>query len=388
MRVRGLLCVLLLALGPSCAQPRASIEGLHRVFRVPYTGGSRLAFDGRYVYAGQFNGTTRHYQSPDNGGVRIVDSTTTPPTVVATIDCPGFDNDVAVIRPGLLALGYSVSTCGPGGDGVTFYDVTDAAHPRKAGTVKIEQQHTITPLPGTPYLFVSPGGVVVKDPESGRQVGTPNETVIDVTDAAAPRVVATFPARQNGCHDVAFARVSSGLVGLCSGGDGVELWDMADPLRPKVIGSLDDPDVSFAHGVAVSDDGSLLVLNDQSHEEHTCDGRSRAGAIGLYDITDVAHPRKIGHFSPPRGRRHKAKFLDGTAAWCASHQVFFVPGEKRLVVTWYSGGTSLLDVSDPAAPREVAHYREPDSIAWTAQWYAGRIWVNDMSRGLEVLEPV
>jgi hypothetical protein len=386
MNSRVAALALLLVTLPSCGPAEGSTSGLRPALRIPYAGGTRLAFDGRYVYAGQFNGSTQHGQLPRNGGVHIVDSAASPPKLVATIKCAGFDNDVAIVRPGLLALGYTESTCGAGGSGVSLYDVTDPAHPRRAGMLGVEQAHTITPLPGTPYLYVSPGGLVIRNRDTGRQAGSENETVVDVTDPAHPRVAATFPVGEQGCHDVSFARLPSMLVGVCSGGDGVELWDMADPLRPKAIATIDDPDVSFAHGVAISEDGKLLVVNDQSHVEHTCDGRSRAGAIGFYDISDVTRPRKVGYFSPPRGSRAKADFDDGTAAWCSSHQVSFVPGTRHLVVTWYSGGTSLLDVADPARPGELAHYRAADSLAWSAQWFAGRIWVNDMRRGLEVLE--
>src|SRR5262245_10205700 len=130
--VRGgrlLVLVLAAAVLPGCAQPRGSVAGLRPVVRIRYSGGTRLAFDGRYVYAGQFNGTTQHDQHPGDGGVRIVDSAASPPRLVATIHCPGYDNDVALVRHGLLALGYHQSTCGPGADGVTFYDVHDPTQP-------------------------------------------------------------------------------------------------------------------------------------------------------------------------------------------------------------------------------------------------------------------
>jgi hypothetical protein len=71
-------------------------EDIDLVFNDPYINGTDLAFDGKYVYAGQLATS----QNPQ-GGVRIYDvSDPDEPEQVAFIDCPGNQNDVAVVEPG------------------------------------------------------------------------------------------------------------------------------------------------------------------------------------------------------------------------------------------------------------------------------------------------
>lgn len=59
-----------------------------------------------------------------------------------------------------------------------------------------------------------------------------------------------------------------------------------------------------------------------------------------------------------------------------------------LISSWYSGGVEVLDVSDPAVPEVVAEYRPDDSLAYGVDYFNGRIYVNDIDRGLEILELV
>jgi hypothetical protein len=57
------------------------------------------------------------------------------------------------------------------------------------------------------------------------------------------------------------------------------------------------------------------------------------------------------------------------------------PKKYIAVSSYYSGGISAVDFSDPAAPKEIGHYLmlpggiNPDS--WSAYWYNGRVYTND-----------
>lgn len=63
-----------------------------------------------------------------------------------------------------------------------------------------------------------------------------------------------------------------------------------------------------------------------------------------------------------------------------------MPGTRNLVISWFSGGSSVLDLGDPAVPEEIAYYMPDDAVAWTAHWYDGHVPINDMARGFEMLE--
>jgi hypothetical protein len=70
-----------------------------------------------------------------------------------------------------------------------------------------------------------------------------------------------------------------------------------------------------------------------------------------------------------------------------------VPGRDIMVQSWYQGGISIFDWTDPAHPKEIAYFdRGPmDSSkmvsggTWSAYWYNGNIYSSEMSRGLDVL---
>jgi hypothetical protein len=64
----------------------------------------------------------------------------------------------------------------------------------------------------------------------------------------------------------------------------------------------------------------------------------------------------------------------------------FVGKTRTAVISWYTGGTSLVDFSNPSLPEEVAYLRADDSDSWSSYWFDGRIWINDLRRGIDVLE--
>lgn len=379
--VLALLASLLPGTPTHAAEDRTA--NLTVTMRLPYAGGTELATDGRYVYAGQFNGRFDRDELPRQGGVRIFDTQADPPRLVGSIPCAGTDMDVAIVRPGLLVVGHHRSACGVRGNGVTTFDVSDPRRPKRLGTVGVPSSHTLTALPGTSYVYVSPGGL-------GNGFGV--TSIVDVTDARRPRVAKYVRPDWMGCHDTTFARNLAGtLLGVCTGGDGVRIWDMSDPLAPAELSYIspdDNPELFFAHGAAISPDGTLLVVNDEAYGGHSCDGTAAYGGYGslhLYDITVPASPAYVGAIRPPRGA---VPFGSPTKvqSWCTSHQLNFAPNSRRLVNAWFSGGVSVWDLTVPHLPREEAHYVGQGAVAWTAHWFGDRIWVNDMARGVEVLE--
>ncbi|HWL37688.1 MAG TPA: hypothetical protein VNQ77_15990 [Frankiaceae bacterium] len=387
--MRRVLPVLLLALlAPAHAPAQAAAEdrtpNITGLYRLPYTGGTELTSDGRYVFAGQWNGRTNRYEYPRQGGVRIFDSKVWPPKLVGTIKCAGTDMDVAVVRPGLLAIGHHYSACGVRGNGITLFDVKNPAKPKRLSTLAVPSAHTLTAVPGANVLYVSPGG-------TGSANGL--TTVVDVSDAKRPKVRAYIRPDFWGCHDVTFATSVAGKpIGVCTGLEGITIWDMANPISPKVLSTVAAEDevtgdyIQFAHGSAVSPDGGLLVVNDEAYSGHRCDGKDeeQAGSLHLYDISAPGQPVFLGRIVPPRGRtKASGRWVE---TWCTSHQLNFMPGSRRLVNAWFTGGVSVWDLTVPVAPREEAHYVGNGAITWSAHWFGDRIWVNDMARGFEVLE--
>ena len=45
----------------------------------------------------------------------------------------------------------------------------------------------------------------------------------------------------------------------------------------------------------------------------------------------------------------------------------------------------MVDFEDPTLPEEVAYFRAEDSDSWSSYFYDGRIWINDLNRGIDVI---
>ena len=56
------------------------------------------------------------------------------------------------------------------------------------------------------------------------------------------------------------------------------------------------------------------------------------------------------------------------------------------MVSWYTGGTSVVDFADPTFPKEVAYFQPDDTDVWSSYYFDGYIYTNDLQRGIDVLE--
>jgi hypothetical protein len=360
---------------PSEAPGVNKTDNLVSLGRIPYEGATEIAFDGPYAYATQMDGHLDRGENPDQGGIHIIDIRRARPRQVGFLHCPGNDNDVAVVGRGLVALGYHASVCAPG-QGLLMADVSNPRRPRVLGSVIVDSSHTITAYPGKPIVYISPGGLAY--------AGGP-EQIVDVSDPHHPKVVATYSNNPNGCHDLSFHITKQSQLAFCAGLTEVQVWDVSDPLKPATIAHIANPLIEYPHYAEASPDGTTLVINDEAFVEHECNtGASPTGAVWTYDISDPTAPSLLGHFSPPRGEPGVGTEAGWVSTWCTSHQFSFTP-DGNLVVPWFTGGTSMLDLSDPTAPKETGYFQPDDAIAYSSQYRNGRIYLSDMNRGFEVL---
>src|SRR5690606_8863275 len=81
---------------------------------------------------------------------------------------------------------------------------------------------------------------------------------------------------------------------------------------------------------------------------------------------------------------------------CVAHNGSLLPitGRNVMVQSWYEGGVSVFDFTDPKNPVEIAYFdRGPlDAIrmvgggTWSVYWYNGVLVSSEMMRGLDILE--
>ncbi|HVE90738.1 MAG TPA: hypothetical protein VNE62_00340 [Actinomycetota bacterium] len=383
-RAAAALVAVLAAAGQMSAGAAEPVKtpNVTRTASYPYVGGSEITFDGDYVYAGYINGRIyRDERGYDNqGGVLIFDVSDGEFTKVGELSCPGNDNDVMVVRPGLLAISHHRSRCNfaaRGGNGIYLADVSNPRQPRVISQLAIPSAHTLTVHPTGDFIYVSPGGLAN---DNGWQ------TVVDVSDPSRPFVASRFLPSVTGCHDMSFHLTQQRQLAFCAGAGEIQTWDVSNPVNPVTIGRIMNPAIQFPHNAVVSPSGDKLVVNDEAFGIHDCTtGTSLYGSLWIYDIRVPEAPVLAGRIAPPATRSGVGNYVEYVGTWCTAHNYNFVPGTNLVVSSWFTGGTTVHDITNPLLPELVASYMPDDGLAYTAHWYRDRIYVNDKFLGMEVL---
>ncbi|MEU6058911.1 hypothetical protein [Streptomyces sp. NPDC047097] len=379
---------------------------------------SDLAFQGRYAFAGNYD------------GFRIFDiRNPAKPRTVAQVLCPGSQNDISVSGD-LLFLSTDSSrsddscssTTQPATEknsweGVKVFDISDIRNPRYVAAVETacgSHTHTLVPERRNVYVYVSSyapnatfpdcqpphDGISVikvprKAPHQAKLVGFPVLFPGEGPDGGGNPGAPTNPGvtKTTGCHDLTVLPGKDLAAGACMG-DGI-LFSIADPERPKVIDRVQD-NVNFAfwHSATFNQKADKVVFTDElgGGGAPTCNAEvgPNRGADGIYDIKGRGDKRKLVFRSYFKIDRHQADTEN-----CVAHNGSLIPvkGKDLMVQAWYQGGISVWDFTDSAKPKEIAYFeRGPLSTtqlvtggSWSAYYYNGHIYSNDMAKGFDVL---
>jgi len=197
------------------------------------------------------------------------------------------------------------------------------------------------------------------------------------------------PADTNQCHDITVYSAIGLAAGACSG-NGL-LLDIKDPVHPKRVDAVNDPNYSYWHSASFSNDGSKVVFTDEWGGG--LGARCRAtdpnkwGADAIFNLKDD----KLSLAS-----YYKMPAAQSDTENCVAHNgsLIPVPGRDIEVQAWYQGGISVMDFTDAAHPMEIAYFdRGPIDTKtlilggdWSAYWYNGYIYGSEIARGLDVLK--
>lgn len=191
------------------------------------------------------------------------------------------------------------------------------------------------------------------------------------------------------CHDITVYSAIGLAAGACSG-NGL-LLDIKDPVHPKRVDAVNDPNYSYWHSASFSNDGTKVVFTDEW-----------GGGLGARCRQN--DPNKWGADAIFRLADDKLSFADyykmpaaqGDTENCVAHNgsLIPVPGRDIEVQAWYQGGVSVMDFTDPAKPFEIAYFDrgpiDPKVLVlggeWSAYWYNGHIYASEIARGLDVFE--
>jgi len=373
-----------------------------------------LAFQGRYAFAGNYDGFVIYDISRPQS-----------PKIVSQVLCPGSQNDVSVSGD-LLFLSTDSSrsddSCNSTAqspevkeswEGIKVFDISDKRNPKYVAAVETacgSHTHTLVPDRKDVYVYVSSyfpdesfpdcrpphdGISIVKVPRRAPEEAAVVDFPVLFPDGGNPgppqNPVAMVPT--TGCHDItAFPKLRI-AAGACMG-DGI-LMDISDPAAPRVIDRVqDNENFAFWHSATFSEDGRKVVFTDElgGGGGATCNAEvgDKRGANGIYHITGRGDDRKLVFKSYFKIPRHQADTEN-----CVAHNGSLIPvkGRDIMVQAWYQGGVSVWEFTDSTRPREIGYFeRGPlaDSTAiggsWSAYYYNGHIYSNDIQKGFDVLK--
>src|SRR3984893_454154 len=310
--------------------------------------------------------------------------------------------------------------------GVRIFDISDIKNPKQVAAVQTcrgSHTHTLVQDPNDKqnvYIYVSGTSFVRQQEElAGCSGETPDKDpntalfridVIKVPVAApqgakvvsSPRVFidprtgainglnnggthgkkgAEKPADTDQCHDITVYSAIGLAAGACSG-NGIVL-DIKDPVHPKRVDAVNDPNYSYWHSASFSNDGTKVVFTDEW-----------GGGLGAR--CRVNDPNKWGADAIFRLKDDKLSFASyyklpaaqGDTENCVAHNgsLIPVPGRDIEVQAWYQGGISVMDFTDAAHPIEIAYFDrgpiDPKTLVlggdWSAYWYNGYIYGSEI----------
>jgi hypothetical protein len=112
------------------------------------------------------------------------------------------------------------------------------------------------------------------------------------------------------------------------------------------------------------------------------DGR---GGLRIFDISDPAHPVELSRFATADTNKE-----DPNGMWTVHNPEF---QGKMLYASWYNDGVRALDLSQPAAPREIGYWVGEDAPAgappvniWGVLPHGDLVLASDMNYGLYILK--
>mgnify|MGYP000106119179 CR=1 FL=1 len=116
------------------------------------------------------------------------------------------------------------------------------------------------------------------------------------------------------------------------------------------------------HYVTVDEDAQIMAEGGESWDIEN-DGSGGPSGITIYDISDKSDPQRLAHVDAPASDNNS---LRSGATETTSHN-FDIHGD-RLYASWYQGGVTIHDISDPTNPERIAWWADTDERSfWTAQ---------------------
>ncbi len=238
--------------------------------------------------------------------------------------------------------------------------------------------------------------IVQKRGGSGAATGADSAALRAGLPALVARMIGEDPSAGAGprpgptqCHDIT-VYPARGLAGGACEGYGL-LLDIRNPANPIRIDAVADSNVSYWHSATFNNDGTQVLFTDEwgggGQPKCRATDRKEWGANAIFTI--VAGRMQFRSY-------YKLPAAQANNEVCVAHNgsLIPIPGRDVMVQSWYEGGISIFDWTDPKNVREIAFWdRGPSTTtglaeagSWSVYWYNGVMVSSEISRGLDILE--
>ena len=386
-RIAILLVVALTALGATITEsvadrsapaPTGTGEGLTYVKNIEYGFGTDMelaTIDGRdYAFAGSAAPVAQ------GGGLHVIDITD-PANArqVAWLKCSVYQADIQISHDQKTVIMASDDRGSPESClmvaklGFLTIDISDPTNPRAIGMADIPLgSHNVTAHPTKPYVY-----------NSDSELTGPGEIQIwSIADPANPVLVNSVLSAPHSPHDISFNE--EGTMAVTAAVSHFDIFDTTDPENPVLTFTDQCPGCSITHDAKFTPDGTHIFIGDEAGggAPFPCPG----GALYAYEITGnpvTPLPVLVGTYEPV-----VVASAQGGVGACTAHVFEISPDSKRIVISWYTAGTRLLDITDPTMITELGWFIPEGGDSWSSKFHPrmDKTWVfsNDINHGFDV----
>ncbi|TFE00795.1 LVIVD repeat-containing protein [Jeotgalibacillus sp. R-1-5s-1] len=364
-----------------------------------------------YAYLGT------HTANGGNGGVRVFDlkdpnnpeevavfghddvpGTWQEKVIVKSVNTPEFKGDLAVVSVQQRNRNRE-DTSG----GFLLYDVTDPTNPEKLGFWEVYDRTA-----GTHELYLSAknGKAYVYTANPYADYYSHGEQrdfqIVDVTDPKNPETVWQFDPRTlpevsedfDGYNwaspDGKTRPVFNHSVVTDDNGDyafvsmwdlGTIIFDVKDPENPKYLGRTDfaSEQQGSAHSATLAKGGNILIETREVYNPTKPGYEESYGYTRIFDIKDKTNPKLLSEF--------KTDLTDNVEDGVTFGNTVHDPKVhgNTLYLSHYAGGVYMVDISNPAEPKQIGQYKPDQADVWGVFVDRNYVLASDMGQGLKVL---
>ena len=309
------------------------------------SGGTATAIAGRYAYVpGYYSGVVAAVDLLDPGHPAVAGTSAFASSLVDATNITIANGFAYVVSKNRNGPSGSNSNDDGTGNSLTILDIaTNPSHPAIVGSV-----HDAVRLFGSygvavqgRYAYVAAQGCLSGQPCPNTNVGDAF-TVIDISNPAAPTVVATvknnsLPAPWTGTgalkHPTSVAISGHYAFVTASYANRLTVLDIANPLAPVIVASPQDAS-------KLAFDVDVTVANGYAYVADQAQG---VGRVAVVDVHTPASPQLLGVVT--------------NSTWLNGAYRIKALGKFVYVAATYAASVSAVDVSDPNAPRFAGGYK-------------------------------